>query len=57
MPLDDYMEADSVSDFNKSIVRAAVETPGLVPSRIDGYRDPRQYETYMPGWDGVVVEG
>ena len=57
MPLDDYMAADSVSDFNKSIVRAAVETPGLVPSRIDGYRDPRQYETYMPGWDGVVVEG
>ena len=57
MPLDDYMAAESVSDFNKSIVRAAVETPGLVPSRIDGYRDPRQYETYMPGWDGVVVEG
>ena len=44
MPLDDYMAADSVSDFNKSIVRAAVETPGLVPSRIDGYRDRRQYE-------------
>ena len=40
MPLDDYMEAESVSDFNKSIVRAAVETPGLVPSRIDGYRNP-----------------
>ena len=57
MPLDRYLAADNVSQFNKSIVQAALETPGFVPTRIDGYRDPRQYETFMPGWDGLVVEG
>lgn len=57
MPLDEYLAADNVSDFNKAIVRASLESPGLVPTRIDGYRAPRHYETYMPGWDGLVVEG
>jgi 8-oxo-dGTP pyrophosphatase MutT (NUDIX family) len=56
MPLDEYMSADNVSDFNKVIVRAALETPGLVRTRVDGYRN-RRLETYIAGWDGVVVEG
>ncbi len=48
MPLDDYFAADSVSQFNKAIVRAALDSPGLAPDAIDGYRDPRQYEVFMP---------
>ncbi len=48
MPLEEYFAAESVSVFNKSIVRAAIESPGLRPEIIDGYRDPRKYEVFMP---------
>ena len=48
MPLEEYLAAESVSVFNKSIVRAAIESPGLSPEVIDGYRDPRKYEVFMP---------
>ena len=48
MPLEEYLAAESVSVFNKSIVRAAIESPGLLPEVIDGYRDPRKYEVFMP---------
>ena len=48
MPLDEYFEADNVHTFNKSIVRAAMESPGLRPTAMDGYRDPGTYETFMP---------
>lgn len=48
MDIDEYMQAENVSEFNKSIVQVAVGTTGFVPTRMDGYRDKRQYETYMP---------
>ena len=48
MPLEEYFAAESVSVFNKEIVRAAIESPGLSPEVIDGYRDPRKYEVFMP---------
>ena len=48
MPLDQYLSADNVSPFNKQIVRAAMESPGLTPTSIDGYRDPSTYEVFMP---------
>ena len=48
MPLDQYLEADNASDFNKTVVRAALNSPGLVPSRVDGYRDPATYEVFLP---------
>ena len=48
MPLGRYFEADNVSTFNKLIVRAALESPGLAPGAIDGYRDPAMYEVFMP---------
>lgn len=48
MSLDRYLSMDTVSPFNKTIVRAALESPGLVPQMIDGYQDARKYEIFMP---------
>ena len=48
MPVADYFESDLVSVFNKRIVRAALNSPGVVPEWIDGYADPTRYEFFMP---------
>ena len=48
MPVDTYLNTDSVSIFNKEIVRAAIETPGFGPITIDGYRDPAKVEVFFP---------
>lgn len=52
MPVETYLKAESVSIFNKEIVRAAIETPGFGPIAIDGYRDPAKVEVFFPK-DGV----
>ncbi len=46
MPVGTYLTADSVSVFNKEVVRAAIETRGLAPIAIDGYRDPDKVEVF-----------
>jgi 8-oxo-dGTP diphosphatase len=51
MPVADYLGSESVGDFNKSIVRAAMESPGMVPRPIAGQDDPRKYEFFMPSSD------
>ena len=48
MPVADYFESDLVSVFNKRIVHAAVNSPGVTPEWIDGYADPTRYEFFMP---------
>ncbi len=48
MPLDQYLSSESVNPFNKRIVRASMESPGVVPTSIDGHRDPDQVEIFMP---------
>ena len=48
MPVETYLNAESVSVFNKEIVRAAIETPGFAPTTIDGYRDPAKVEVFFP---------
>ncbi|MBV7339304.1 hypothetical protein KFU94_66020 [Chloroflexi bacterium TSY] len=49
MPVDEYLNSEFVGDFNKRIVRAALENPGLPTTAIDGYSDPDRYEFFMPG--------
>jgi 8-oxo-dGTP pyrophosphatase MutT (NUDIX family) len=49
MPVEEYFASDLVSVFNKRIVRAALESPGVSPEWIDGYADPTRYEFFMPG--------
>ena len=48
MPVEEYLTHERVSPFNKEIVQAAVNTPGLSRVEIDGYGDPEQYEFFMP---------
>ena len=48
MPLEEYFASELVSAFNKRIVHAAVNSPGVVPEWIDGYADPARYEFFMP---------
>ena len=48
MPVDDFLNDDGISDFNKRIVGAALNSPGLEPNFIEGYGDERQYEFFMP---------
>jgi 8-oxo-dGTP pyrophosphatase MutT (NUDIX family) len=48
MPVADYFASDLVSAFNKRIVHAALNSPGVVPEWIDGYADPARYEFFMP---------
>ena len=52
MPVDEYLGADGVSDFNKQIVRAARDSSGLAPTHIEGYGDPARFEFFMPPPDG-----
>lgn len=48
MPVDEYLAAEGVSSFNKEIVKAALESPGVSPTEIDGYSDPERHEIFMP---------
>ena len=48
IPVDDFLESEDISMFNKSIVRAALESPGLSSGWIDGFIDRQQGEFFMP---------
>lgn len=48
MPVNDYLGSEYVSIFNKQIVRAALKSPGVRPSWVDGYEDATRYEFFMP---------
>lgn len=53
IPVDDYLTHEDTHDFNRRIVRAALdaETGGgeLVLESIDGYGTPESHEIFMPG--------
>ena len=48
MPVADYLASDYVGIFNKRVVQAALESPGIAPENINGYGDPINYEIFMP---------
>ena len=52
MPVDDYLGSDTVSDFNKRIVSAALNSPGVVTATVDGYGAPETHEFFMPEMSG-----
>lgn len=47
MPVDDFLGSAEVSLFNKSIVNAALQSPGVAPAQIDGNEDGTR-EFFMP---------
>ena len=53
LPISEYLSSDSVSTFNKHIVKAALESPGVVHTEIAGYSDPKRHEIFMP--NGMAV--
>ena len=48
MPVDDYLNSELVSVFNKRIVKAAMSGLGVSTEWIEGYADPAKYEFFMP---------
>ena len=49
MPLRDFLSEESgIHEFNKSIVRAALNSPGIAPASIAGYDDRERFEFFMP---------
>ena len=47
MPVAEYINSSSTSVFNRRIVRAALEHPGIAPERLQGF-DDREREFFMP---------
>ena len=52
MPSEQFLASEDVSNFNKSIVRAALDSPGIVRSWIEGVGDPQTREFFMPPLGG-----
>jgi 8-oxo-dGTP pyrophosphatase MutT (NUDIX family) len=48
MPVQDYLTSELVGTFNREIVRAALKSPGVVSSWIDGYDDASNREFFFP---------
>jgi len=48
MPVEQYLSHDTVHNFNKQIVRAAIATKGFESASIEGYDDRKTREFFMP---------
>jgi len=48
MPLADYLADENVGIFNKRMVEAALQGPGLVPGWFEGYASPETHELFVP---------
>ena len=48
MPVQTFLTDDEVSPFNKQIVQAALDSPGLTLSPIEGFPDDGRREFFMP---------
>lgn len=48
MPVNTFLNDAGVSPFNKQIVQAALEGPGLTPSQVEGFPDDGSREFFMP---------
>ncbi len=57
LPVDDFLSREDISNFNKQIVRAALESNGVIQSFIEGFGGPDTREYFMPGHlvDGIGV--
>ena len=48
MSVDEFIASDSIANFNKQIVRAALESDGIIQSFIEGFGGPDTREYFMP---------
>lgn len=49
MSIDKYMNSNHVSNFNKKIVGAALDSQGVVPTKMEDYTNEERYEFFYPG--------
>lgn len=47
MPVDEFLSSDAISGFNKWIVKAGLDSPGMVCTSVDGYSDPGEREFFL----------
>ena len=47
MPVQEFLDAETVSEFNKLIVRAGLYSPGMVPTEIQGFSDGIEREFFV----------
>ncbi len=48
MPVEQFLSDPEIHAFNKGIVKAALDSPGLAPALIDGFPDDGKREFFMP---------
>jgi 8-oxo-dGTP pyrophosphatase MutT (NUDIX family) len=48
MPVKEFFEIDTIHIFNKTIVTAALKSPGVMPIKIEGYEPADKFEFFMP---------
>ena len=48
MPVDEYLASEDVWVFNKNVVSAALASPGMFRTTLDGNRDADRFEWFMP---------
>ena len=48
MPVEEYLALVHVSPFNRKVVQAALDSPGLALAEVEGYEDRGRYEVFMP---------
>ena len=53
MPVADFLGSNSIHVFNKTIVTAALSSPGVSPINIEGYEPAERFEFFMP--PGAIV--
>ena len=47
MPVDKFLNSDSVAEFNKWIVRAGLQSPGMQVTSVDGYTPSEEREFFV----------
>lgn len=47
MPVQEFLDSDTVSEFNKLIVRAGISSPGMVSTPLDGFLDADRREFFV----------
>ena len=48
MPVEEYLSSDYVGGFNKQIVQAALDNPGIARAEVEGYDNPQTHEFFFP---------
>jgi 8-oxo-dGTP pyrophosphatase MutT (NUDIX family) len=48
LPVQEYLTLENASTFNKNIVKAALESPGVTRMEVEGYSTPDRHEILMP---------